>query len=232
MDPWIIGLVAVIVIGLAVITYGALSDRARNQRRAAEMLAPPQRNIPRFTPDAPSPQYLSELQARRPPVDAPPTDLTSEERHHISQSFKGAPTLSTGYATRDFITDPTSSWAVLDHPRILVCAEPVESFREILSVCEKLIMARAPLIIAAPAFAQPVLDTLGVNAIQHTMQLLAVTPNQSDLAQLSQVTGATALSRSDLQAGYVLPEHLGSCDRWVSSATKSFVISTTLSETV
>jgi len=231
MDPWIIGVVAVLVVGLAVIAYGALSDRARNQRRTAEMLAPPQRKIPRFTADAPSPKYLSELQARRPPADAPSTNLTPEERRHIALSLKAARTLATGYASSDFITDPTSSWTVLDHPRILVCAEPVESFREILTVCEKLIMTRTPLIIAAPSFAQTVLGTLGVNAIQHTMRLLAVSPHQCDLAQLSQLTGATALSRSDLQAGYVLPEHLGTCDRWVSSATKSFIIGTTSNET-
>jgi len=38
VDPWSIGLIALIVVGLAAIIFGALWDRRRNKRRAAEML--------------------------------------------------------------------------------------------------------------------------------------------------------------------------------------------------
>ncbi len=73
LDPWTLGLVAVVVLGLALIAYGALHDRARNRRAREEMLSPPKREIPQFRPDTPAPQYLSELQARRPPADATST---------------------------------------------------------------------------------------------------------------------------------------------------------------
>ena len=69
----------VIVIGLAAIVFGAFRDRRINERRRREMLAPPQRSIPKFSPDAPTPNYLSELQARRPPPDARPTELSPTE---------------------------------------------------------------------------------------------------------------------------------------------------------
>ncbi|HKN43267.1 MAG TPA: hypothetical protein VJW23_05040, partial [Propionibacteriaceae bacterium] len=84
MDPWSIGLIALIVVGLAAIIFGALWDRRRNKRRAAEMLAPPARSIPRFKPDAPAPHYLSDLQARRKPDDAKASDLTQAEREAIN----------------------------------------------------------------------------------------------------------------------------------------------------
>ena len=63
MDAWSIGLIVLIIAGLGAIIFGALWDRRRNKRRAAEMLAPPARSIPQFHPDSPAPHYLSDLQA-------------------------------------------------------------------------------------------------------------------------------------------------------------------------
>ena len=82
MEGWQLGLIAVLVIGVAAIVFGAVRDRRINERRRREMLAPPERSIPKFSPDAPTPNYLSELQARRPPPDAdrptsPPPNGTS-----------------------------------------------------------------------------------------------------------------------------------------------------------
>ena len=76
MDPWTIGLIVLVIAGLGAIIFGALWDRGRNKQRAAEMLAPPARTIPQFHPDAPAPHYLSDLQARRRPEDAEPTELS------------------------------------------------------------------------------------------------------------------------------------------------------------
>jgi hypothetical protein len=227
VDPWTVGLIAVIVIGLAVIVFGALSDRAKNKRAVAEMTAPPQRYIPQFRPDSAAPRYLSELQARRKPDDAEPTDLTSAEREELARQIKdpSTTTIEAGYASRDFVTDSASSWAVLDAPRILVCSEPVESTRELLTIMEKLILSRSPLVVVAPALAKEVRGTLEVNRIRQKMDVNAVTASRtSDLAAVAAATGAQIRSRNDLQAGYAWLEHLGSCGRWVSSAKQSFVI--------
>ncbi len=226
MDPWQVGLVAVIVIGLGLIIFGALWDRSRNRRRAAEMLAPPPRNIPQFKPDAPAPHYLSDLQARRPPPNARSTELTAEERQTISRQIADAQTVtvSAGYASKDFVTDPTSGWAVLDHPAVLVCAEPVETIRELLGVLEQLIMSGTPLVVVSPGLGSEVLSTLEVNQIQHTMQLLAVTSDAAELSALATACGATIMDRADLRAGYTPPDQLGRCERWVSTAKASHVI--------
>jgi FtsZ-interacting cell division protein ZipA len=138
MDPWSIGLIVVIVAGLAAIVFGALWDRQRNKRRAAEMLAPPKRTIPRFKPDAPAPHYLSDLQARRRPENAGPTDLSEAERQTISRQLAdpNTVTVDAGYASRDFITDSRSGWAILERPAVLVCGDAIETFRELLGTLE------------------------------------------------------------------------------------------------
>jgi hypothetical protein len=226
VDLWQVGLIAVIVIGLGLIIFGALWDRARNRRRAAEMLAPPPRNIPQFRPDAPAPHYLSDLQARRPRATAATTALTAADRDTINRQIAAAQTVTvpSGYASKDFVTDPNSGWAVLDRPAVLVCAEPVEAIRELLGVLEQLIMSRTPLVIVAPAVAAEVLATLEVNQIQRTMQLLAVTLDATKLSAVASACGATIMDRADLRSGYAPAELLGRCERWVSTAKTSHMI--------
>jgi hypothetical protein len=225
VEPWSIGLVVVVVVGLVVIVFGALSDRAKNQRRASEMLAPPKRDIPQFRPDSPAPAYLSELQARR--VDELPADLSAAERELLARELKDATTVrvDAGFASRDYITDRSSSRAVVTAPRVLVCGDRVESIRELLGVLEKLVLSKTPLVVVAPSMSVEVHSTLEVNQIRQTLSLVAVVvPDVSDLQLVADVTRAQIRSRSDLQAGYVWPEHLGGCARWVSEAKVSFVI--------
>jgi hypothetical protein len=226
VDAWQIGLIVLIIAGLGLVVFGALWDRARNRRRAAEMLAPPPRTIPQFRPDAPPPHYLSDLQARRPRPDAEPTVLTPELRESIRREITGAQavTIRAGYASRDFVTDPESGWAVLDEPAVLVCADPVESIRELLPVLERLIMTTTPLVVVAPRLSEEVLATLEVNHIRRTMRLLAVTPAAADLAALAAACGATMIERTDRQSGYLRADQLGHGQRWVSSARTSHLI--------
>jgi hypothetical protein len=226
VDLWQVGLIAVIVIGLGLIIFGALWDRSRNRRRAAEMLSPPPRTIPQFRPDAPAPHYLSDLQARRQPAARKPAALTAEDRETISRQIADTQTVTipAGYASKDFVTDPSSGWAVLDKPAVLVCADPVETIRELLGVLEQLNMSRTPLVVVAPGVAPEVLATLEVNQIQQTMQLLAVTPEASELSALATACGATIMDHADLRSGYAPPGQFGRCERWVSTAKASHVI--------
>jgi hypothetical protein len=228
VDPWNVGLIVVIVVTLAVIIFGALTDRYRNKRRATAVLAPPARAIPRFQPDAPPPHYLSDLQARRAPEDAEPTELSQPEREAIAGQLKdpATVTIKAGYASRAFVTDQTSSWAVLEGPAVLVCQDAVESFRELLGILEKLILTKTPLVLAAPAVAPEVLATLEVNRIRQTMRLLAVTPDQAGLDAVAKACRTTAVGRRDRQAGDVGEDRLGRCERWVSTAKASYLIAT------
>jgi hypothetical protein len=226
VDPWSIGLIVLIVAGLAAIIFGALWDRRLNKRRAAEMLAPPKRTIPHFTPDAPAPHYLSDLQARRRPENAQPSDLSEVERLAISRQLAdlNTVTVDVGYASRDFITDASSGWAVLERPAVLVCGDPIQTFRELLGALEKLILSKTPLVVAAPAIAGDVLATLEVNAIRQTMRLLAVVCDDASLNTVAAACQAVIIDRSDRQSGYLAPDQLGHCERWISSETSSHLV--------
>ena len=225
VDPWSIGLIVLIVVGLAAIIFGALWDRRLNKRRAAEMLAPPKRTIPHFTPDAPAPHYLSDLQARRRPENSP-SNLSEAERQAISRQLAdpNTVTVNVGYASRDFITDASSGWAVLEQPAVLVCGDPIQTFRELLGALEKLILSKTPLVVVAPAIAREVLATLEVNAIRQTMRLLAVICNQACLTTVAAACQAMIIDRSDRQSGYLAPDQLGHCERWISSDTSSHLV--------
>jgi hypothetical protein len=227
VDPWTIGLTVVIILGLAAIIYGALSDRRKNRRAAAEMLAPPKRDIPRFKPDAQPPHYLSDLQARRSPGSARPSELTPAERQEIRRQLDqpSVTKINAGYASKDFVTDQSTSWAVLDHPNILLCSDPVNTVRELLPILEKLILTKAPVVIIAPHLDPEVVKTLEVNQIQQTMKLLAVhnVPG-TELANIAASCGAVPADRTARQSGYANLDQLGRCDRWVSSRDASYVI--------
>jgi hypothetical protein len=227
VDPWTIGLTVLIIVGLAAIIYGALSDRRKNRRAAAEMLAPPKRDIPRFKPDAQPPHYLSELQARRSPGGKEPNELTQAERQEIKRQLDqpSVVKINAGYASKDFVTDQASSWAVLDHPRILLCSDPVDSIRELLPILEKLILAKTPVVIIAPRLGPEVVRTLEVNQIQRTMKLLAVSNvGGTELANIAASCGAEPVDRTARQSGYAGLDQLGGCDRWVSSRDASYLI--------
>lgn len=227
MDAWTLGLVVLVVVGVGVIVFGALWDRARNRRRAEEMLAPPQRVIPHFRPDAPAPQYLSELQARRPPATAPGAGLSTAERSELGRRLEEGEgvTIGAGYASGDFVTDPTSGWAVLEEPVVLVCGDRVASVRELLGVLERMVLSQTPLVVVAPELAPEVIATLEVNRIQRRLALVVVVaPDADERARVARACGATPTERSDRQAGYLPPSVLGRCARWVSTLRASHVL--------
>ncbi|WP_375426513.1 hypothetical protein [uncultured Friedmanniella sp.] len=227
MDPWSVGLAVLVVVGLVAIVVGALYDRRRNERRAQEMLSPPSRAIPHFRADAPAPQYLSELQARRAPSTNVADALSAEQRTEITTQLADdrTPTVAAGYASADFVTDPTSRWAVLEDPVVCICGDEVVSTRELLGLLERVILSRTPLVLVAPELARDVLSTLEVNRIQRRLSVVVVlVPDAAERERLARLCGARLTERSDRQAGYLPPVDLGRCERWVSTATSSHVV--------
>jgi len=227
VEGWQIGLVVVIVLGLAAIAFGAFRDRRLNERRRREMLAPPQRSIPKFSPDAPSPDYLSELQARRPPADARSTELTDETRRRLREAIAqpGVATVEVGYASIDLVTDPATGWSVLHKPSVLVSAAPVSVVRELLGVLENQVPTGRPLVVVAPSIGQELIGTFEVNHIQQVITILPiVAPDDASRSRIAEVTGATPMSHSDLQSGFNVPGLLGFCATWVSSPSRSYLL--------
>ncbi|MBO0811291.1 MAG: hypothetical protein J2P23_04510 [Microlunatus sp.] len=225
MDGWTVGLIAMFGIGLAVIVFGALLDRRKNRRAVAEMLSPPPRAIPRLPADAPRPRYVSALQARQ--VTDPRSPLTDDQQRRLDRQLKAPDTVRVplGFASDAFVTDVPTGRAVLDHPRVLVSAEPIMAIRELISVLEHMITDHTPLVVVAPTMAADVLDTLEVNHLRQSLDIVAVLsrdPVPTDA--IVEATGATLISRVDLQTGYLSDHELGRCARWVSDRKSSYIV--------
>jgi hypothetical protein len=56
------------------------------------------------------------------------------------------------------------------------------------------------------------------------MRLLAVICDDPGRNTVAAACHAMIIDRSDRQSGYLGPEHLGHCERWISTATSSHVI--------
>ena len=226
------GIVAVLVIGIAVIAYGYLDDRRRTRERNATMQGPPKRDIPGFRPDAPAPEYLSELMARRSPDEvATPNDVATrlakarDSLHALPAALQEAAAIPLGYPDDGFATDPTTKRAVLANPLVLVAADPVETIRELLPVIEHAKRAERPLVLVAPAIEAPVLDTLRANLVQrHFTSLPLLTDNVTLREEIAEATGATPVSADDLRAGYLPPNTFGTAHTWVASKASSWVL--------
>ncbi|NHB84169.1 hypothetical protein G7085_04790 [Tessaracoccus sp. HDW20] len=77
--------------------------------------------------------------------------------------------------------------------------------------------------IVADAFHRDVLATLAANRRALGVPIVAAMAGIRDRRRLAEVTGATAVTPSDLQAGYVPEQVLGHAARWSSTATRCWV---------
>jgi hypothetical protein len=215
VQPWVVVMVVVVVIAAALTVYGALSDRAKNRRRAAEMLGPPKRDIPHLPADARAPQYVTEAQARRRPegASAPATRAPIDE--------PAERVIDVGYASADFVIEPGSRDVVLEDALVLVCRDDVETIRELLPALEQALRTSQPLVVVAPAIAQDVLGTLEVNAIQGKVPGVAVLADEALREQVVAATGATPVDAADRRSGWLDPHALGHAARWTSTRTSS-----------
>ena len=208
-------MIVVVVAALGLTVYGALSDRARNRRRAEEMLGPPKRVIPNLPSEARAPAYVTEAQARRRPGGA----TTSRTEPHTDELVTAE--VEVGYASADFVTEADRKEAVLDGPDVLVCEGPVEALRELLPALEHALQSGNPLVVVASRIAPDVLGTLEVNAIQGKIRGLAVLADDAARAQIARTTGATPVDSTDRHSGWLAPSALGHVDRRTSTARTS-----------
>lgn len=208
-------MIAVVVVAAALTVYGAVSDRAKNRRRAAEMLGPPKRDIPHLPTDARAPTYVTQAQAHRRPATAPPAVTGRGPRPEREIE------IAAGYASAEFVTEPGSRDVVLDDPLVLVCGDGVETIRELLPPLEQALRTGQPLVVVAPTIAEEVLTTLEVNAIQGKVRGVAVLADDAVRAQVVEASGAQPIDAADRRSGWLSPDALGRLTRWTSTRTAS-----------
>ena len=225
MQTWVLVMIAVVAVALVATVYGALSDRAKNRRRAAEMLGPPQRDIPHLPADARPPRYVTEAQARRRPEGAaPPFDKLRGRGGELGARGEDGVQVDVGFASAAFLTEPGAREVVLDDALVLVCGDGVETIRELLPAVEQALRSARPLVVVAPAIAADVLGTLEVNAIQGLVPGVAVLADEAVRAQVLEATGAQPVDATDRRSGWLDPDALGHAARWTSSGRSTRVV--------
>lgn len=226
MAGWQAALAVVMGLGVAVILLGGFWDRERRLRAQRARSLPPDRNVPGLPADAAPPRYLDHDQALRTPEDAESLALDPVRRTALRARVAAATPVPAGLASTRFVTDPDTGWAVADDATVLVCSEPVESLRELLPTLERVLAGGTPLVIVAPGMRAEVLETLEANQAQRSLRLVVVRADHDPLYRLAELSGATALDHSDLQAGYAPGQAFGQVATWVSDRKQSWVLGT------
>jgi hypothetical protein len=225
VETWVVVMIAVVAVALVLTVYGALSDRAKNRRRAAEMLGPPQRDIPNLPEGARSPQYVTEAQARRRPGGTAPFDgARPEPVEGLRERDRAGVEIAVGWASADFVTEPGAREVELDDALVLVCSDGVETIRELLPALEQALKTGRPLVVVAPTIAKDVLGTLEVNAIQRKVPGVAVLADDAVRAQVVEATGAAPVDATDRRSGWLDPQALGRAARWTSTTKATRVV--------
>ena len=189
------------------------------------MLGPPKRDIPNLPARGTVAAYVTEAQARGAPTApslrpsrrrSPPTGSeTSGEELEIAGS--------SAYVRSDAASRQPSSRPVrgargrAHDPLVLVCADDVETIRELLPALEQALQTGRPLVVVAPAIAQDVLGTLEVNAIQGKVPGVAVLADDAVRRRSSKRAGPSPIDGTDLRSGWLDPQALGHVARWTST---------------
>ncbi|HEV7825844.1 MAG TPA: chaperonin GroEL [Mycobacteriales bacterium] len=106
-----------------------------------------------------------------------------------------------GYISPYFVTDPENMEAVLEDAYVLITDGKISSIQELLPILEKILEAKAPLLIVAEDVDGEALSTLVVNAIRKTLPVVAVkAPGFGDrrkamLQDLAILTGGQVISK-------------------------------------
>lgn len=224
VDLGTFGIVAVLVLGIAVVVYGWLADRTADKHRRDALVQPPDRPIPGLPTDARTPAYLAANDALR--RDPAKLALPDPLRTSLHARLTGAPSLPFGHADPVFVTDAASGLCVLENPLVLVSDDAVTTVRELLPALEKAGKAKRPLVVVAPKISLEVIATLAVNSAQETLACVAVlVPDAGQRRALCSLVGGAPLSLGDLRAGYLPDASLGTCELWVCNAERLWVLS-------
>lgn len=209
MAPWL-WFVIVVAAGVVLLVGAMWVDRRERRRLTGAGEPAPRRDHPAVDSHVPAYVTQDEIDAMAPPAAGHPRELP---RRGEGFAF--------GHAHPDFATNPDgASW---DHPTLLIVDGAVTAMRELLAPVQ-LASPDAPLIIVADNFHDEVLTTLAANRRALGTPVVAARAGTRDRRRLAELTRATALAPSDLQAGYVPPSALGSANHWSSTGTKSWVL--------
>lgn len=195
-----LGVVIIIVGGIVLLAIAALADRRSRQRLEAAMTEAPDRG-PAMA-EAPVPTYIAPPTADERPARHP---LTEQEQAALAEDLDTdqTHTVEATLADERLATTSEPQRAILRGPLVMVCPEGVGSVREVLDTLERSAQQKSGIVLAAPSFDAEVLDMMSVNADRGTLESLPLLASAEVCTRIAELTGATGVSRADLQAGYL-----------------------------
>ncbi|MGJ6980002.1 hypothetical protein ACSDQ9_05655 [Aestuariimicrobium soli] len=227
MTSTVQGVLAILAVGLLVLTVAALVDWRSKRRADRELSSPPTSETPDGEP-LPTPDYVSADELERSAVT--PVPLTPDEASALAAASTSPATLhlTTGLAdprqaTRTDPAAPDRRAMVLTHPLFLVVRDGIGSPQEAMQTLERAARSKEPLVLASSAIDPEVVDLVTVNVRQGILDAGTLVLADEDLDRLATTTGATVVQRSDLQAGYVPHSAYGRA-AWVSADAGSTTV--------
>ena len=220
MEWWILVPGALVAVAALSLAYAADSRSAR--RRQTILHTAPVR--PGVSVDAPT--YVFPEQVRSASGGKAP--LLSDSQHgDIDRARQEITPVAAGFTSPDFITDPTSSSAVLIRP-VVVVADQINAGADLAALIG---LARPtphtdqpprPLVLVARSIAEEISGTCAINAAAGRLACLCVTVD--DPAAIAAQVQAEVLQADDVTAGYLPEAALGSCELWISDARHSWIV--------
>lgn len=215
---------AILVLGVAVVSYGALRDRTRRQEDQARLSAPPDRVIPGLAPQATAPRYLDPVAARL-PISPDRDRLDDQEQRAVDDALAARdPLLDSGWLRPGFAAQNDDGRAVLGDASVIVVDGPISDTRHAVALLDLTRRSHRGLVIVADGFSDAVAEVLEINTQRGAVDVVAVRTDRAGRETVLAAAGGQAVELTDLQAGYLPAEHLGRAGRWVSTRDHSWLL--------
>lgn len=219
MSPGLI-IVLILVAGVVAVGAATIAD-LRSVRRVnaaghvqAELQVPPDVERPSY-------QSTSELLANAPAATRP--DAEWEEQLAQRLGAPGACAVKLRLAELHFATH-TGRRFISDQPRILICADAPQRLRELLGPLREAALTHQTLVIAAPSFAENVLNTLIANKLADLLQVAALVGESSELSELARLSGGHLIEAPTRQADAIASSDYGTVSLLVADEQHTRII--------
>ncbi len=210
MDDWI-GIVVALAVGVPLLVVAVLVDLRRRRAMETELMAAPVRGDDGV--DALVPNYITQDA-----IDALPRPGSGLRS---TKDVVGGARLDFGHVDQDFAT--AGDVAELQDAVVLMVDDTISSMRELLVPLGRASVGQ-PLVVAAASFHPDVLASLKANRRVAHLPVVAVEANLAELMQLQDQVGGQVLDASDLKAGWIPADALGSAQTWSSDLSSVLVL--------